>query len=265
MLFPWARSEVYRYDMSCAALAPAWTQWARIGPWLRGEKDKRLYRNVFSNKGYVAGLRKSVLLATRRRIHESDPSAGRPLDADGCIVQFRGMEKMFQPFASRRALVQQRIHEATRSWILQTVSAEWPTNRSYIGVHLRRGDFEPWDPSRTRGSLMSMRLPSEWFVKAIQRARSLIGRDVEALVFTDCRGEDLDVLLREPNTRLAADAPALCHLFALANARAIVCSASSFSMWSAFLSDAPAIWFPGVAVPPRPAPAVDIVDAFGVA
>jgi hypothetical protein len=262
MLFPWARAEVFRRDMRCPALAPSWTQWMRIGPWLRRERDKRLYRHVFSTAGYVSGVRKAWLLATRRKIDERDLQSGTPSSRDRCIVEFRGMEGLFEPFATERSFIRQRLQEILCPWVRDVVAREWPADRDFIAVHVRRGDFQPWDPRKASTDFMSMQLPVEWYVAAVRRAQEIAGDGAETLVFTDGDGAELGGLLARPRTRLAAGAPAICHILAMSNARAIIGSASSFSMWAAYLSTAPAVWFPGVRPPPRESPGLNSFQQF---
>lgn len=264
MLFPWARSEVFRRDKQCPALWPTWTQWARIGPWLRREKDKRLYRHVFSSSGYISGMRRAALLTTQRRIPEASITGGGFRDEDGGVVEFRGMEGHFDSFAKENVFIRQRLEGMTHQWVRQTVSTEWPEGRNFIAVHIRRGDFQPWDPEKASSRFMSMQLPVDWYLSAILKAKTLVGHDVETLVFTDGDGRGLESLLSRPHTQLASDSAAVCHLLGMANARAIVGSASSFSMWAAFLSDAPAIWFPGVPTPPRRSPELNVRHEFGI-
>ncbi len=264
MLFPWARSEAFRDERQCPALAPAWTRWLRIGPWLRREKDKRLYRQLFSSAGYVGGVRKAAVLMTHRRVPETAVAAAGTGGLAGAIVEFRGMEGLFAPFAGKQPLIRRRLEAIAQPWVRETVAREWPATRRFIAVHIRRGDFQPWDPTKVATGLMSMQLPVAWYAAAIDRARAIVGGAPETLIFTDGDGSDLQPLLAGPQTRLAADAPALCHLLGMANADAIVASASSFSMWAAFLSRSPAVWFPGVHAPPRLHPELNVVDGFGI-
>jgi len=248
----------------CPALAPAWTKVLRLGPWLRGEKDKRLYWQMFSSRGYISGLRKQAILLTSKYVPEKTASAAFGPRASNCVVEFRGMEHQFTPFASEGMFIRDRLKRLARPWVLEAVQAEWPAERRFIAVHIRRGDFQPWDPLKAAGSVLQMQLPVEWYAAAIRRAKDAVGDDVQTLVFTDGSELGLEAILAQKKTFLATDAPALCHMLALANAVAIVGSASTFSMWGAFLSTAPAIWFPGVSPPPRFAGAVNIQDAFGL-
>jgi hypothetical protein len=259
MLFPWARSEVFRSERGCGALAPTWTRWLRMGPWLRREKDKRLYRRLFSSAGYVSGVRKAALMLTHRRVPEPTVVATEMPDLDDCIVEFRGMVGLFDPFAKHHRFIRRRLEEIALDWVRKSVAKEWRSDRHFIAVHIRRGDFQPWDPAKAGRRFMSMQLPVDWYASAIDRAKAIAGTEAETLIFTDGNGGDLQPLLGRPRTRLAVEAPAVCHLLGMANASAIVGSASSFSMWAAFLSDSPAIWFPGVPVPPRPSPLLNAV------
>lgn len=72
MLFPWARAVLFSHTWQCPMIAPQWTNYFRLGPWLRRERDKRYYFNNFTNAGYIKGLNKmSVMLKfMKKRIYE---------------------------------------------------------------------------------------------------------------------------------------------------------------------------------------------------
>jgi hypothetical protein len=58
-LFPWARAVVFLEENKGKMIAPDWENYIKIGPYLRFEKDKRHYFNVFNNKGYISGFKKT--------------------------------------------------------------------------------------------------------------------------------------------------------------------------------------------------------------
>ena len=74
MLFPWARAEIFCRKTGAQMLAPEWTR-VKIGPILRGEKDKRTYMNHFDNEGYIAGIKKWVRLIAGKA-HDSKDVSG---------------------------------------------------------------------------------------------------------------------------------------------------------------------------------------------
>lgn len=68
-------------------IAPKWTNLLRIGPWLRGERDKRYYLNAFTNDGYASrlfGLRTNRIAISLLRIRVFKGMAGFFDDLIGC-------------------------------------------------------------------------------------------------------------------------------------------------------------------------------------
>ncbi|MDP5015756.1 MAG: hypothetical protein NWQ43_00310, partial [Dolichospermum sp.] len=53
MLLVWARAILFAEFNGLPVLSPNWNE-VRIGPWLRGERTKRYYGNLFINKGYYS-------------------------------------------------------------------------------------------------------------------------------------------------------------------------------------------------------------------
>src|SRR5689334_20159116 len=91
LLLPWARCEIFCRQQNIPMLAPQWTQ-PKIGPVLRGERDKRYYMGLFNNRGYVRGVKRWALVAMSRKIDEKafDPAAVR--DGKRTLVRFSGLE-----------------------------------------------------------------------------------------------------------------------------------------------------------------------------
>lgn len=263
MLFPWARAEVFARDHDCRILAPNWTHWARVGPWLRRERDKRYYVNCFTTNGYVRGLPRAWILATHQRVLEGD--AGTTDVASGsAVVEFRGMDGLFAGLDGAAAWLRHRLVRIVRPRLRDELSKHWPEDRPFIAMHVRRGDFAPWTPSTAAHNLMCVRLPLDWFAAAIAFARKNVG-NLHVVAFTDGTADELAPLTQLPGVTLAHRAPAIVHLLAISNASCIVTSASSFSMWSAYLSKAMTIWFPGVTPCPRQEGAINHVQGFGIA
>ena len=258
MLFPWARAELFARDHACRIIAPAWTHFARLGPWIRREKDKRYYLQCFRSNGYVRGLRRAWLLTTCRRVAETEGIM--PSHDTDVVVEFRGMGALFADFAEESAWLRARLLDILNPRICSDVTRFWPSDRPFIAMHVRRGDFADWKPGT---SLTNVRLPLEWYGAAIDFARQQVG-NLPIQLFTDGTADQLASLTARPGVVIARAAPAIAHLLAISNAACIVTSASSFSMWAAYLSHAPAIWFPGVRPCPRLPSAASLTMGFGV-
>lgn len=263
MLFPWARAEVFARDRRCGMLAPDWTHLARVGPWFRSERDKRYYLNCFTSAGYVRGLPRAWILATHHRVGEAD-AAGDDLLGRGTVVEFRGMDGLFKGLEHDSKWLRSRLERITHPRLKADLDSQWPVMPPFIAAHVRRGDFGPWTPGTTASNLMCVRLPLDWFAAAIHWARARHG-ELPVIVFSDGRPDELDPLTRLPGVSLARHAPAIVHLLAISNASCIITSASSFSMWAAYLSRGPAVWFPGVTPCPRLPDVQNHVSGFGIA
>lgn len=265
MLFIWARAEIFARDCPCRMLAPQWTQLGRVGVWLRGERDKRTYLNCFHSDGYVTGLTRAGILATYPRISERQAAAIEWTDKikRKLVVEIQGSQGLFDTFPQEKDYLRRRLLEIVRPRLVAQAHTTWPGNSPFIALHVRRGDFAPWDASRVAASVGNMQLPIPWYREAIRFIRQQSG-PIPAVVFTDGRPEDVKLLTELPDVVIAEHAPAIVHILAIANASHIVTSASTFSRWSVYLSRATAIWYPGVGPCPRPPQSVDLVMDFGI-
>jgi len=265
MLFIWARAEIFARDRRCRMLAPQWTQFGRVGVWLRGERDKRTYLNCFNSDGYVTGVTRARILATYPRISETQAAEIEWNDEikRKLVVEIQGSQGLFDTFPQEAAYIRGRLLEIVRPLLVAQADAKWPVAPPFIALHVRRGDFAPWDASRVGASVGNVQLPIPWYREAIRFIRQESG-PIPAVVFTDGRPEDVKFLTELPDVVIAEHAPAIVHILAIANASHIVTSASTFSRWGVFLSRATAIWYPGVVPCPRRMESMNLVMDFGI-
>lgn len=215
MLYPWARAIVFARANACEVLAPSWSRFNRIGPWLRHERDKRLYLNQFTNIGYVSGLRKLWTLSFRRDE----------------VKMFEGMAGGFGPILAQASLVRKELFRIVSPRILREVEK---LPQEFIGVHVRRGDF----------ARIGFALPNDYYLRAVEIARRRVGRDLPILIFTDSKLDEVAYLRRFSNVQVMPDAPAIQDLLALSRAKMLVATnRSTFSGWAAYLGDVPSLWW----------------------
>ena len=74
--------------------------------------------------------------------------------------------------------------------------------------------------------------------------RAAAGFEAHALIVSDAHTSELAPLLQEPRTHLVRTGAPLGDLLALAGARVLLASGSSFSAWAAFLGGMPAVTEP---------------------
>jgi hypothetical protein len=193
---------------------------------VRREADKRRYDRLFTSNGYVTGTKRAWTLARgsiRGERETTRPPAGRPE-----VVRFSGLDDYFVPLYGHNAALKAELLRITRPWLRPAHS-----NEPFLAVHVRCGDFTD-----------EMRQPQDWYVSAVRAIRSEIG-EVAVRLYSDGDADELRPLLDLPGLNFVKGKSAVTDLLAMADARVIVASSSTFSMWSSFLGDVPSIWFPG--------------------
>ena len=229
MLFPWARAVLFAHRRHCPLLAPQWTCFNRLGPWLRGERDKRYYLGQFTNNGYIKGFRKIVisLRCIKKVICENEDAVN---DVETGIVVFRGIDGYFDKLCGKEDLLRRELYKIVNP---QIIGALKQLPKKFIGVHVRRGDFVA----------TGQELPLDYYRRGVDLARKKMSEDVPVLLFSDGVEKDLDCLRDCHNIVFMPPACALHDLLALSKASVIVgTNHSSFSEWAAFLGGMPSIW-----------------------
>lgn len=114
-----------------------------------------------------------------------------------------------------------------------------------VAMHVRFGDFgAPLDPGQYRGRFNAS-LPLSWYRRVAESIHRQCRGDVQFLIVSDAPPSSLGSLTTGlPCVSSAGLADSDCSdLLALAQADLLVCSISSYSVWAAFLSDAPYLWY----------------------
>jgi hypothetical protein len=246
-LLPLARALVLSRAANVPMLAPRWAR-LRIGPFLRGERDKRSYwRYMRGDPADVTGMRRLLALAQPNRVTEAkaweEMTAHGGLRSNGVVV-VRGMDDYFVPLRGHAELIRASFIQRVADDALTPPTAR-PAPGSYIAIHARRGDFTI-DPKALT--------PLEWFVDRLTALRSAAlssrASPQHAFVVTDGSREELQPLLELPGVSLWQGKSAADDLVLLAGARAVLGSANStFSMLGAFLGNGTLIMPPGGNLP----------------
>jgi hypothetical protein len=248
MLVPWARCLLWCRDYDAQMIAPHWTK-IRLGPFLRGERDKRLYQRFFNHGGGIAGIRRTVLLATSRTVEDHEWQSGPRAQARGrTVVRFSGMEGT-GALAGRHREVARELSRITKPKYQPAAIHDRP----FVGIHVRMGDFTPASEAELTSGLHCRRIPLHWYVDTLLELRKALGKSMEAKVFSDSAGGEIEPLLRIAGTWLSEGRAAITDMLALSKAAVIVASGSAFSMWASYLGDVPALWHPGQNFSMRPA------------
>jgi len=243
LLFPWARMVVAAREQELRMLWPTWTQ-IKLGPVLRREPDRRFYTGLFRNNGgYIDGPEKLWIRTSARYIKESawHHSAEELSNREKILVCFSGMEGLFGPILQHRGIVHEELMRMTRLEHLVGLSHDFSQS---ITVHVRMGDFLPFDDACMRSGAFNVRLPIEWITETIRRLRDRLGGEYPVWVFSDGSDEDLRNLLTLSNVKRLHFGSALADMLAMSQSRVLIVS-STFSMWSAYLGAVPSIYYPG--------------------
>ena len=243
-LLAWARCFIWCSDNCVKMLAPTWGQ-IRLGPYIRGEADKRKYGSLFVSSGYVTGFHRLLYLVLAKRLSADKVKcirAGfRPI-----AVEFRNdvraNTRFFCEIVGQNSEIRQELMRITRSQHVPNEVCRQP----FIAVHVRRGDFAmaAGSTSLTSGG-SNLRIPLDWFVDMLRALRRGLGHTMRAVVFTDGTASDVDKLLREADVTLESRKSAIHDILHMARSVVIISSGSGFSMWGSYLGEVPRICFPG--------------------
>jgi len=252
-LFPWAKAHIAAEELQLAALDPAWglnprRYWRYFGKsrldWLRNRALPRLLPSFrFTEADYRATGCDDYGDAISVWAKEKGLSSHAPL-----VVVAEGMWGGFHGIRKARGFVLSRLYGARGAVErLYRVRRLIDSESLVVAMHIRMGDFSPATAGVDFKGRFDLSLPLDWFIGVRDCIRAALGKRVRFVVVSDGDPARQASLLGGPDTVVArsiGDNP--CgDLLLLATADLLVCSVSSFSMWAAFLSQAPYIWFSG--------------------
>jgi Glycosyl transferase family 11 len=247
MLLVWARAVLFAEINTLPLALPNWRQ-LRIGPYLRGERDKRNYSGLFQSTNYIS-IEYWLLTNILRYKKYSNPN---PLpidlhslekDSSSHIFIFSSIphwSDYFEYLKEYQPLIREKLLSDIRPHILREIE-DRPAPK--IGIHLRMGDFKfvqpgeelPGDNSRT---------PLKWFVRIINCIRSL-GYDVPVTIFSDAHDDELEEIISLPDVYRSPKNNALSDILTLSKSQILVASSgSTFSSWASYLGQCPTIYYP---------------------
>lgn len=240
ILFTYARAVVYASKHENVKMI--WPTWfsLKLGPILRGEKDKRFYNDLFRNgSGYIDGVKKTSLLLTKKKIKEKDALLNS--DFDDKIIEFEGFEGCFEPIMQDSKIVYDDI---VKNLAKKNIKALEFNGKDAICMHVRLGDFTRVTWEEVLSGKHCSSIPIEWYVGIGKELRRIAGKDVKIYVFSDGTDEELKPLLEMNNVEKITFGTAIADIIALSKAGIFVASGSSFSMWARYLGRMTTIMFP---------------------
>ncbi len=157
-----------------------------------------------------------------------------------------GMWGGFGHIQSARDFVRARLYQSPATarnlfWLRQKLDPD----KLLVTMHVRLGDFgAPIALDAYRGKF-NVSLPLAWYERVADSLFGAFGDSMQLLVVTDGREDQLGALVSRYGaaTTCGMKDSDCSDMLALAAGDLAVCSVSSYSMWAAFLSDAPYLWF----------------------
>lgn len=225
----WARGVVFSKINDLPCTISAW--WGlRWGALLRGEKKSRLYRGYFIET--VFWKRWAYVIACKMMTIEKDPTVYRlPTSAkeEKKIFVFENAltsNDVFGDLREHHEIIFAELNNLLTQKMKNTLASY---SVPVIGVHIRRGDFK----------LGNQTTPLQYFIEGIKVIRATLGQSLPVTIFTDAEEIELENLLALPFVSIAADKADILDILLLSKSKIMILSKSStFSYWSAFLSEA---------------------------
>lgn len=244
-LFPWARCRVFSHVHHVPMLRPTWAQ-LKIGPFLRGESDLRLYLHWTKTvPTEIGGIRKIWVRLIAQELPEPHGNRDKNLSVNHGyeVVTFRGERDHFADLKGWSEFLMRSLREVVTDRYLQRSDA---LKYIPIGMHIRRGDFREAESDGEFQTTGGLRTPLTWFVQALRSVRRAVGCVIPAYVFSDGTPRELEGIVSEPEVKFASTGNAAADLLALSRSRVLIGSGgSSFTAWSAYFGGMPVITRPG--------------------
>ena len=241
-LLSWARASVAADTFGLRRVSPAWPS-CKIGRLLRGDHDKRFFADLFhSEPDAVDGAGKltdschvqaTTFCRSFRDRARSTIIAIRGLGRCGGAHVFLGADRASKRYRCPAGQDELRRHN---------LAALKDLGQPDLAVHVRLGDFLV---GTADGSFVNRRISLDWYARQIRRVQAEAGRSLDIAIFSDGDAAELNELTKIKGTQLIQTGSPIGDLFGLALAKCLIASASTFSMWAAYLSGAPSIWHPG--------------------
>ena len=246
-LFPLMRATVFAHLNDLPLQVINYHQ-LKFGPWLRKEKSKRNYKGFFTfQKSLLQEAADKIKIESLLRKGFIEEPVLKALKGRGeqDVFLFSKMPhytKYFEGLEDYRAPAIELLYKMISPKIKQQLNGSTPP---VIGVHIRLGDFIKSSGEQDLGTRGNLRTPLQYFIRMIQSARALNGSTLPVTVFSDGSKEELAELLALPNVNFSEGNNDLMEMLLLSRSKVIVTSASStFSYWSAFLSEAVVLMHP---------------------
>jgi hypothetical protein len=223
-MFVAARAFVYAKKYNLELIEPTWFNFS-LGTYLRGQKDKRHYLNIFDRYNSNSGLKKIFLLNVKSKndISEFD------FQIENTIYVTEGLGNYFGDILDSHYDVNEYFTKIINKDISKKIN-EFDFKKT-ISVHIRLGDYSE-----------ELRTPLKWYVDNIKFINGLTNGSYRFLIFSD--GDDVEIndVLELENTKRVFFGSAVGDILAISKTNIMIGSDSTFSGWGSFLGQVPSIF-----------------------
>lgn len=237
-LFVWARARVFSHENQLPFLVIGWFD-PKLGPWIRREKNKRIYYGYFHTTGNLWHLVK-YMITVRKKSFIVEPTAlseGRNFYIFSKIPHW---DQYFEGLMPYRDYLKTELFNLMKPHIQQKIHESQVPE---VGIHIRMGDFKKITNESEFKNVGATRTPLNYFVTVINQLKVKLGPGTHFSVFSDGHRGELNEVLSIPNVSMAQPNPDIIDLWLLSQSKVIVTSAgSTFSYWAVFLSEADIIY-----------------------
>ena len=247
-LFPLAKALVFAHLNNLKLIVTGYHR-IKAGPYLRGEKNKRKYKDFFSFQKGIGGEwidRLRVKKYIKRMGVINEPSLHHTLLRDEKVYYFSNLSHYsdyFNELKDHRELAIRLLKEAIRPSLIAGLEKLEPPE---IAVHIRMGDFRKLKANEDFNKVGSVRTPADYFIEMIETIRTISGKCIPVQVFTDGHANELQNLIALPETRIVEGNNDITDLLLMSKSKVIITSAgSTFSYWAGYFSDAILLMHPG--------------------
>ena len=223
----WARGFVFAYKNNLELFTSAW--WGvQFGPWVRREKQKRLYWGYFKEDSLSTKFRYYLFRLVSDVVVE--PKLIDGISQKRRLYVFNNLidnddNDYFKELKPYRQHIKSELYRRINPALLKQLE-KYP--KPTIGIHVRRGDFK-------HGSKVT---PVSFFVNAINSVRSASGEMLPVTVFTDATKYEIKEILALPSVQVATPKQDILDILLLSKSDICILSINStFSLWAAFLND----------------------------
>lgn len=162
------------------------------------------------------------------------------------VVVVEGMYWGYPAVGSARAFLQQKLlssRDAVEN--VYDMASTLDPAKLFVAVHMRAGDFVPLPPGVETRGLANFRIPHAWYLNVCAQLHAEFHDNIQFRFFTDFGGDGYDEAVRRfnPGQKTQKGMTECSDILLMAQADLRVCSISTYSIVSNYLSQGPYIWY----------------------